>query len=263
MCLARGRRRWSCDRRLGLRSPWPAKPRPSASAASAPAFDDRLVPRRPRHRSRHGRGSVGLLRDWPEPAGIWRRADARMLCRIPDFEQPTASKLAGTARNFVWIFHTLRQRRRIGNLHLHGCDSRHREIATIERSCDQGEGAGLRREIDGEPVARRQFFVECRNRLNAPDGFPASGPRSSATSPTKTPCSPHDTLPLPRSAAIENARNPGIASMRSGSIDECRNVKDGWARRCGRARPYRIASIMAAPNSSRISSAISASEERR
>lgn len=111
------------------------------------------------HRNRYRRGGFGCLPHWGELAGIWRHPDARMLCRIPEFEQPTAEKLFGAARNFVRRFHFFLQHRRIGELHLHSRDRRHREITAIESGRNQRQRVRLSREIDRKPVASRQLFV--------------------------------------------------------------------------------------------------------
>ncbi len=72
-----------------------------------------------------------------KPSTIRRSARARMLGGVPIFEQPGPIKLCGAPVDFRVRFNAFRQRRRIGKLHLHGGDCRHREIDAIERGRDQ------------------------------------------------------------------------------------------------------------------------------
>jgi hypothetical protein len=67
-----------------------------------------------------------------------------MLSGIPEkIEEAAATKFLSAARDIIWAFRALRERRRIRNLHLDGRDRRHGEIAAIKRGRDQREGASL------------------------------------------------------------------------------------------------------------------------
>jgi hypothetical protein len=90
-----------------------------------------------------------------------------MFCGIPEFEQPAAVKLERATGNLFVSLSTLGERR-VGKLHLHGGDRRHRQVAAIECRRDQRERVGFRTDVDWQAVLGRQFFVELRQRANDP-----------------------------------------------------------------------------------------------
>jgi len=95
-----------------------------------------------------------------------------MLGRVPEkFEQAAANEFSSATRNLASAFRALRERRRIGNLHLHGRNGRHGDVATIERRRNQSEAARFRGNVDWKPIASSEFFVEFDEGANSPKGI--------------------------------------------------------------------------------------------
>jgi hypothetical protein len=84
------------------------------------------------------------------------------------FEQTTAVPFQSAPHYRIAGFDAFRQRGRIGELHVHGRNRGHGEIAAIERICDESQCASLCRNIDRQPVAHRQFIVELDDWPNGP-----------------------------------------------------------------------------------------------
>src|SRR6185312_1024943 len=137
-----------------------------------------------------------------------------MLGRVPEkFEQAAANEFSSATRNLASAFRALRERRRIGNLHLHGRNGRHGDVATIERRRNQSEAARFRGNVDWKPIASSEFFVEFDEGRTLQRAFPAPGGCRMGMPPTKTPSTSHDMPSLPCFAASQKTRNPGIASI--------------------------------------------------
>jgi hypothetical protein len=100
-----------------------------------------------------------------------RAVRARMQRRVPEFQETAATKFSRAARDLIRVFCSLRERRRIRKLHLHGGNGRHRDVAAIEGSGNQRHSREFRCDIDREAIQCRELNIDLGGGSKAPGGL--------------------------------------------------------------------------------------------